>query len=91
MNLSIMILFIFGTVLVVQGYMQSKTKCPKNRIEYRFIPRDLNDMNENPQLPSKIYADMFSQPSIDVLNVANLSATTRNTQDNNTMYYTAVI
>jgi len=39
MKLLIYILFTIGVVFLTIGYMNSTTKCPPRKIEYRYIPK----------------------------------------------------
>ena len=86
-----LLLFLIGVVLIVKGYFQSQNICPQNKIEYRFIPRDLQDIYTEPQLPSVVFSDMFKQPSMQIHNMTELKEQTMNTEENNNLFYTAVV
>jgi hypothetical protein len=64
MELVVVFLLFIGLFLLYISIKQYTKQCPKNKIEYRFIPRTFQEEQENPVLPSKIFASMFDDTTI---------------------------
>jgi len=62
---SIVILLTFAGILAITiGYINQIKQCPPPKIEYRYIPRTFEEEQNNPVQVSKIYRDMFEDPSV---------------------------
>ena len=61
-TLIIFILLIAGIFIIID-ITKMYYKCPKNKIEYRYIPRSFNDEQENIVPIKSIYGKMFDNPS----------------------------
>ena len=59
----ILILFIIALVFIIIDTTKMYYKCPKNVIEYRYIPRSFNDEQDNPVPIKSIFGKMFDNPS----------------------------
>ena len=57
------LLFIIGFTGLVVGYIQQLKKCPPPKIEYKYIPRTFQEEQENPIRVSRVFTDMFEEPS----------------------------
>jgi len=63
MNNYILIILIMGVFLVGLNILYSMRDCPQPQIIYRYIPKTLEEEENNPTYPSEIFKTMFSQPS----------------------------
>lgn len=62
---SIIVLITFiGIIAIVIGYINQIQQCPPPRVEYRYIPRTFEDEQNDPVKVTKLFKDMFEQPSI---------------------------
>jgi len=61
-NLFIIVMISIGIFLILKGSM----KCPKidTKIEYRYIPRTLQEEEKEPVKVSDMFRDMFTQQSL---------------------------
>jgi hypothetical protein len=57
--IEILIVLIVGIFLVYTAVKVNEKRCPLPRVEYRFIPRTLNEELENPVKVSDIFGQMF--------------------------------
>ena len=71
MKILILFLFLIGIILLVSGYLELffASKEMKNRIEYRFVPRNVYDQIESNDLEEQ-FSFMFN--ANDVRNNTNL-------------------
>ncbi|HEY9704230.1 MAG TPA: hypothetical protein V6C58_17395 [Allocoleopsis sp.] len=53
------ITLILGIFLVYVAWKTNNKVCPPNLVEYRFIPRTLDEEMQNPAKPSEVFKDMF--------------------------------
>ncbi len=61
----IIILMIGIILLIIYFVVNNETnKMCKNQTIYKYIPRNLNEEQENPQYVSQIFKAMFEQPSV---------------------------
>ena len=65
-----MMIFLFGIVLIVIGYTHNiKEECIKDKIEYRFIPKNTyNDLLYNYEMTEQVWKDMNNYSSIKAYN-----------------------
>ena len=57
-SLALLLLFI-GIILVVIGYTKNTDKCPKPKVEYRFVPRSFFEEQLSPDNVTKQFQNMF--------------------------------
>ena len=71
MKILILFLFLIGIILLVSGYLELffRSKEMKNKIEYRFVPRNVYDKIESNDLEEQ-FSFMFN--ANDVRNNTNL-------------------
>ena len=71
MKILILFLFLIGIILLVSGYLELffSSKEMKNKIEYRFVPRNVYDQIESNDLEEQ-FSFMFN--ANDVRNNTNL-------------------
>lgn len=56
---------LIGMFLIYMSYKSTSKQCvASNKIEYRFIPRTLQERQENPAKPNDIFKKMFDSRSI---------------------------
>lgn len=53
-------MIILGITLVYSWLIIISRKCPQKMIEYRFIPRTLEEEQDSPVLPSVIFNNVFN-------------------------------
>lgn len=62
---SIIILSAFvGIVAIIIGYINQLQTCPPPRVEYRYIPRSFEDEQNDPVKVTKLFRNMFEEPSV---------------------------
>jgi hypothetical protein len=59
----IVLLSFIGIVAVIIGYINQIKQCPPPRIEYRYIPRTFEDEQNDPVKVTKLFRNMFEQPT----------------------------
>ena len=59
MKLLVIVLFVIGITLVLNGYYRNTMQCPGERIVYKFLPRTLSEDNRNEVKVSDIFQPMF--------------------------------
>lgn len=59
MKLLVIVLFVIGITLVLNGYYRNNMRCPAERIVYRFIPKTLEDESASSVKVSDIFQPMF--------------------------------
>lgn len=59
----ILLIIFIGILLVTIDLSKANTKCPQQKIIYKYIPRTLEEEEESPIYVSDIFNTMFSQPS----------------------------
>ena len=59
----IVLLCFIGIVAIIIGYINQIKQCPPPRIEYRYIPRTFEDEQNDPVKVSKLFNNMFEEPS----------------------------
>lgn len=57
----ILLLFIFGLVFLIVGYMENNKKCPLPKIEYRYIPRNFYEEQVSQPDLRNTYSDLFNK------------------------------
>ena len=60
---AILLVIFIGVLLVAIDLSKSDTKCPQQKIVYKYIPRTLEEEEESSIYVSDIFNTMFSQPS----------------------------
>lgn len=60
---AILLIIFIGILLVTIDLSKENTKCQKQKIIYKYIPRTLEEEEESPIYVSDIFGTMFSQPS----------------------------
>ena len=58
-----LLLLLIGIIFIVIGYSKSYSQCPANKIEYRYIPRNIYDEQFATDSVSKTFKGMFEDPS----------------------------
>lgn len=71
-KLALLIILFIGIVLIVINIIQFEHKCPQKEIEYRYIPRTLEEEEAEPVYVSDIFKTMFSQQSPWIFSIQNL-------------------
>jgi hypothetical protein len=63
-NIFLILIFI-GILLIIVDYVKKTTisKCPKNKIIYKYIPRSFKEQQDDPIMVSEIFDDLFKQPT----------------------------
>ena len=59
----ILIIFIIALIFIIIDVTKMYYKCPKNVIEYRYIPRSFNEEQDEPVPIKSIFGNMFENPS----------------------------
>lgn len=59
----IVLLSFIGIVAVIIGYVNQLKQCPPPKIEYRYIPRTFEDEQNDPVKVSKLFRNMFEEPT----------------------------
>jgi hypothetical protein len=63
--LNVLILLAIGIILlIIYINKYNSCKCPKRKIEYRFIPRTFLEKQENPVYPNELFYSMFYDSDI---------------------------
>ena len=63
---NIFLIFIFiGILMIIVDYVKKSTesKCPQNKIIYKYIPRSFKEQQEDPIMVSEVFDDLFKQPT----------------------------
>lgn len=61
--IELLLVLIIGVFLIYIAFKTSEKTCPAPTIEYRFIPRTLNEEMESPVKVSDIFNTMFNEPT----------------------------
>ncbi len=56
-------LFLIGIIFITASISKSIGENTKEKIIYRYIPRNLDEEEKEPAMVSEIFATMFTQPS----------------------------
>jgi hypothetical protein len=78
----------FIIIYVDQYYRYKYNQLPKEKIEYRYLPRTAKEQLDEPVFPSDIFETMFSQPDPWILTLNDLD--TRK-QDNINQYFISAL
>jgi hypothetical protein len=63
---ALFLLFI-GSLLIIQGYYSYKKTCKKNKVEIKYVPRQLyEDQLSDQESLSIFYKNMFEEESIKI-------------------------
>ena len=60
MKLLILIIFIMACIFITIGYNKSNLKCPPTKIEYRYIPKSLYQIQFEEQNINELFDTMFN-------------------------------
>lgn len=61
---AIIIVFLFsGIIAIIIGYINQIKVCAPSPIEYRYIPRTFEDEQNDPVRVSKLFRNLFEEPS----------------------------
>lgn len=71
-KVSILIMIFIGLILIIVNMVQDNQKCPAKEIEYRYIPRTLEEEEAEPVYVSDIFKTMFSQQSPWIFSIQNM-------------------
>ena len=84
------IAIIIGFILIYvdQYYRYKYNTIPKERVEYRYLPRTAKEQLDQPIFPSDIFETMFSQPDPWILSLNDLD--TRKRENINKYFLSAV-
>jgi hypothetical protein len=61
MKTILLLIFITGLILIIIQFVLLKQKCPRQTIIYRYIPRTLEEEQNEQAYPSEIFRAMFTQ------------------------------
>ena len=81
-RLIISIILFFAIIFIVIDVTKMYYKCPKNVIEYRYIPRSFNDEQNDPVPIKQVFGSMFENPSPWINSFTN-SGDIKSNRDNN--------
>jgi hypothetical protein len=73
----LIILLVFGLILIIIELTKVSTKCPAQKIVYRYIPRTLEEEEMEPAYVTDIFKTMFTQPSVWIGEVNDLDTRKR--------------
>ena len=68
----LILLIVIGAIFIIIDLVRTETKCPQNKIIYRFIPRTLEEELDSPAFVTDIFRTMFSQPSPWIRSIDNM-------------------
>jgi hypothetical protein len=71
-KVALLIILFMGMVLITISIIQHEQKAPSTQIEYRYIPRTLEEEEAEPVYVSDIFKTMFSQQSPWIFSIQNL-------------------
>lgn len=63
MKTYVILLTFVGIIALIIGYINQIKTCPPPTIEYRYIPRSFEDEQNDPVRVSKIFKNMFEEPT----------------------------
>jgi hypothetical protein len=63
MKAIIVLLSFVGIIAIVIGYINQLQTCPPPRVEYRYIPRTFEDEQNDPVRVTKLFRNMFEEPT----------------------------
>jgi hypothetical protein len=64
-----MLLLFIGILFIIIDLVKASSKCPEQKIIYKYIPRTFDEEQEQPGLVTDIFKSMFTQPSPWIANV----------------------
>jgi hypothetical protein len=62
-GLVVLSLIFMGALMIIIGYVRTKSECPPPKTVFKFVPRTFVEEQENPAKVSDIFADMFGSGS----------------------------
>ena len=71
-KVAILVIVFMGLALILVNVVQHEQKCPTKTVEYRYIPRTLEEEEAEPVYVSDIFKTMFSQQSPWIFSIQNL-------------------
>jgi len=63
MKAILIIILVVGLIMIIVEFVRTKQRCPKQQIIYRYIPRTLEEEQNDQAYPSEIFKAMFTQPT----------------------------
>lgn len=63
LNFCILVIFTVGVILITQEFVKRTFVCPPSRVEYKYIPRTMEEEAQEPAYVSEIFKPMFNDPS----------------------------
>jgi hypothetical protein len=70
-KIALMIIVFIGILLITINIVNHEHKCPTKTVEYRYIPRTLEEEQAEPVYVSDIFKTMFSQQSPWIFSIQN--------------------
>ncbi|VVU94876.1 hypothetical protein CPAV1605_601 [seawater metagenome] len=58
-----LILLVIAIMCIVYSLTKAYNKCPKPKVEYRYINKTFEQQQNNPLELNKVFGQMFEQPS----------------------------
>jgi len=65
-GLVILSLIFTGIIMIIIGYVRTKTSCPEPKTIFKFLPRSFVEEQENPAMVSDIFNNMFGGTETDL-------------------------
>lgn len=69
----LLFLFVLGILLIIIDISKSSESCPTQKVIYRYIPRTFEQEQTQPDYPSDIFKQMFTEPSTWNTNIIDYS------------------
>ncbi len=73
----VLILFILGIIFITSSVSQTMGEKTVERVIYKYIPRTLEEEENDQAYPSEIFSAMFTQPSTWIGNINDLDTRKR--------------
>ena len=71
-KVALLIIVFIGIILITINIVNYEHKCPSKTVEYRYIPRTLEEDEAEPVYVSDIFKTMFSQQSPWIFSVQDI-------------------
>lgn len=59
-----LVILIFASILMITYHISNKNRCPKNTVQYKYIPRTFKEEQDDPTYVSEILGNMFTDPTV---------------------------
>ena len=63
LNFFILIIFTASIIIITREFVKRSFVCPESTVEYRYIPRTMEEEALEPAYVSEIFKPMFNDPS----------------------------